>query len=243
MADYDKNRLLQNIAYLMRVHNVKIGELENTAGVSSGYLSRLKNNDNPDACPSVENLMSFADTLHTNIIVLLYCDLTSLTETELFIYRFLESMLKQTSENTILWERLTKNYLYTYYPNEGKPHILMAEDPSDESIYYNSLFTTDNVWLDGPAYKLERFSQDFYIAKVSHNYDGVHKTEYEMYLYKDRQRRTICNATEESKRTFITLLAALYEAAAASSNVIKIDEKVKDGLESFMSGDDDKCPF
>ena len=242
MEGYNKTRLIQNIAYLMKVNNVKVGELESRAKLSPGYLSRLKNNENEETCPGVDTLMLFSEILNCNIMTLLYCDLYNLTETERFIYSFLESLLKQTNDNTVDWEKITENTLKNTVC-EGDVGELM-HDGGMEPNRYVSLFTDDGCDVDGPVYKLERLTQKFYIVRVAHYIQpGGAILEYEMYLVKDGRRKTICNCDSNSKKPFTTIMPMLYDAAAKSSNVIRIDSDVKKGLEDFLSGDDDKLPF
>ena len=50
--DYDKQKLMDNIYFLIQEREIKIGELENEIGVSTGYISRL--NKNPESAVSVE---------------------------------------------------------------------------------------------------------------------------------------------------------------------------------------------
>lgn len=243
MEAYSKTRLIQNIAYLMRLHGVKVGELETGAEVSTGYLSRLKNNESEDTCPSIDILMRMGNILHTNVFVLLYCDLANLTETETFIYKFLENLLKQTTDNKVCWDKITVNSL-TNYLYSDKPHLLMRQDLGEE-IIYDSDFTEDYVYLDGPAYKLERSTQDFYITKIKHKFsDNTLWTDYELYIYKNGMKRKVCNATKESKKLFNTILPLLYDAAAVSSNILKIDDEVQKGLTDFMEDkDNEDLPF
>ena len=73
MASFDKNRCLNNIYFLVKEKNLRIGDLEAGAGVSIGYISRL-NKDDSKATPSIEFLVSIADKLDVTIDALIQYD-------------------------------------------------------------------------------------------------------------------------------------------------------------------------
>ena len=39
--EFDKTIFMNNITYLLKRRNIKIGDLENKIGVSKGYISRI----------------------------------------------------------------------------------------------------------------------------------------------------------------------------------------------------------
>lgn len=44
--EFDRARLMNNINTLIKDKNIKIGELENSIGISTGYLSKMSKADN-----------------------------------------------------------------------------------------------------------------------------------------------------------------------------------------------------
>ena len=51
--EFDRARLMNNINTLIKDKNIKIGELENSIGISTGYLSKMSKADN-ESMPDME---------------------------------------------------------------------------------------------------------------------------------------------------------------------------------------------
>ena len=63
---FDKRRFLDNVYYLAKQRDIKIGVLEANANLSTGYLARLNKDDNKSV-PSIEVLVSFAEMLDVSM--------------------------------------------------------------------------------------------------------------------------------------------------------------------------------
>ena len=59
--DFNKNRLFDNISYLIKKNDLKIGEIENGAGVSAGYIARASKDEKSK--PGIEFVMKVAELL------------------------------------------------------------------------------------------------------------------------------------------------------------------------------------
>ncbi len=249
MKKYSKTRLIENIDYLLPIRKLKIGQLESKAGVSIGYFSRLKNSTNEESAPSLDALSNIALGLGVTLDTLLYYDFSELNETESFIKEFLEQMVEQTLNGELRWEKETEKFVENcrHYNNKIDPHPLMKcvwNDNGEEVIQYNSMFTDDYCQLCGDVYKLERVCQTFYVSCIVRtNNDKKNDIEYEVYLYRGDKLNKVCNASPEGKGVINSLITDLYDAAKASSSALRIDDDVKEGLESFLSGEDNKLPF
>ena len=73
MSNFDRKRLLSNIATLTKDKNVRMGDLEAAAGVSAGYFSRL-NKGESNAIPNIEVIAAVADKLEVTIDCLVRVD-------------------------------------------------------------------------------------------------------------------------------------------------------------------------
>ena len=51
--EFDRARLMNNINTLIKDKNIKIGELENSIGISTGYLSKMSKADN-ESMPGID---------------------------------------------------------------------------------------------------------------------------------------------------------------------------------------------
>lgn len=114
MNFYNRAYCIENIFVLAKEKNIKIGELENAAGVSSGYLSRLKKEGN-ESNPSIDILCAIADKLDVSIDSLVSKRLSVLSPEERYMLEFLNKMIKNTEDENIWWKN--------YNENEIKPKL------------------------------------------------------------------------------------------------------------------------
>ena len=89
--------LFDNIDFLIKSENRKIGEVESEAGVSAGYISRTSKDGG--SRPGIDFIMNIAKVLHVSIDTLLKVDISSLTPTERYLISFLEKL--ETDQNGI----------------------------------------------------------------------------------------------------------------------------------------------
>lgn len=247
MHEYSKNNLLKNIAYLMKIKNVKIGELEEAAKVSAGYLSRLRQNSADNAAPGLDTLILMADKLGVTITTLLYCDFNSLTDTEGYIQKFLTKLINETTKlNGFEWEKETASAVLS----DIRHPLCIQQDLNfyrDKQTSYNSLFTDSECALAGPVFKLTNKNKTLYIAHILINLSNQSKDDsYELYLYMNNKLNKICNSNHEGKDEIKALLTSLYEAAEATSHNLKIDDNVKECIDEFLDDDTsdiDDIPF
>jgi len=124
---FDKYKCYQNIRELIRIKGVKLGQIENDAGVRIGYLSRLDKPDN-DSEPGILFLISAANLLGVTVDELINGDMQKMTKNEAYLCDFLRDLISDTDEGIIHWEKQNiskKNPVYTAimnYPpqfNEG----------------------------------------------------------------------------------------------------------------------------
>ena len=91
---FDKRRFLDNVYYLAKLRNIKIGVLEANANLSTGYLARLNKEDNKSV-PSIEVLVSFAEMLDVSMDSLINCDLEPMSGNDIYVCEFLDKRFGQ----------------------------------------------------------------------------------------------------------------------------------------------------
>ncbi len=101
--EFNKQLMLDNISFLLKESEKKIGELESEAGVSAGYISRISKEGNTK--PGIEFIINVAHSLNTSIDTLLNIDLSGMTPTELYLVSFLEKLNKDTLGDRLDWTR------------------------------------------------------------------------------------------------------------------------------------------
>lgn len=231
MQKYSKNRLLNNISYLLLKNNIKISELESRIEVSPGYFSRLRKNENDNVCPNLEVLVSIANTFNCSISMLVYGDFTRLNETEVFLVDAINKLITQTSEDKVVWERIHQ----TSFMDSGFPLI---KETSNNLLrfpekHYKSLFTGKNETINNVVYYASFMNAFLYLIPIPYKNDE----RYELYRIKDNAVNKICSSIIDEKCVFNDLLKDLYLEASESSQRIRIDSEVKKDFESFLKND------
>lgn len=229
MIKYSKNRLLNNIDLLLKEKDMKISELEGSIKVSPGYFSRLRNNENDEACPSIDTLSSIAETLGTTLTSILYCDLSMVTETESFIIQSINSVIDKTNKDDIKWEKKTSQvFVRSTFPLCGEYKTILGLP----EYHFVSAFTGESLSVTGDVLYFKYKNDSYYLIPLD---DEGDKTQYEFYmLYANTLAKKVFNANSKSKDGFVLIMESLYDAASKSVKKIRIDENVKKGLEELI---------
>lgn len=111
MSNINKKRIGDNINALAKYYGFKIKDLEEEAGVSQGYISRLSNKNSKDSNPVIDLLMMASEKFRVTIDSLIYLDFTKLADpAKMKIHSFLEAVLSLTDKGQLTWEKnLDKN--------------------------------------------------------------------------------------------------------------------------------------
>ena len=215
---YDKARCLNNIYALAKERGIKIGDLEESAGVSKGYLSRVAKPDYQGS-PPIEMLDAAAKQLGVGIDYLVNYSPDAFSESEQFVMRFIDKLARQTEAGKLEW----------LYETEA---TLTAED---SAIYEKA------VTVSGTCYhaKLPNTQAQVWLNKVT--YHGTPRNAYlenvtrdviEVYLT-DPGVQPICSTyyvSEELKNAVNTL----YLQAASSPSRIALPQAVRSTMDAFL---------
>ena len=110
MANINKKRIGENISVLAKWYGFKIKEIEDEAGVSQGYISRLSNSNGKDSNPIIDLLMVASEKFRVTIDSLVNVDFKKLAKTEKRdIQRFLDGVQTLTDKELLLWKRNKEN--------------------------------------------------------------------------------------------------------------------------------------
>lgn len=235
MTKYSKNRLMSNIDFLIKRKGVKIGELESFVNVSTGYFSRIRNSESNETCPSIDVLAMTAVKLDCSLVGILYSDYAALSETELFIVDSINNIIKKTTRESIIWERISsENFYLSHFPLCLKIKNFLNIDIN----VFKSKFLEKNVSLAGDVLICKNTDGTFYLIPIS---DGSNNIQYEFYLQTiDGHIKTILNGNDESKEGVFKLFEALYNVGLLSSKKIRIDKDVENALMSFDDADNEE---
>lgn len=158
-SEFDKNMLAKNISHLVKERNMKMGDFENKAGVSTGYVSRIIRED--AIKPNAEFIVNAANILEVSLDTLLNTNLSELTSTEHYFKNFIDKLISDTREDKLEWKVERKSYLnsilvcengtsnHPLFDGEVTGNCLSSGYPEpiySEAAYFNSnVYGTDTI--------------------------------------------------------------------------------------------------
>lgn len=250
LEKFQKHVLFDNIAFLLKESGLRIGEFEAETGVSAGYISRTCKDDKTK--PGIDFIMNAAAILNVSIDVLLKHNLTTFTETDIYLISFLSKLLSDTLDNRLEWNRETAEYL-----NHGLKldaigtclHPLFAEKTffeKGELIYPNEVtkivFTSDsfgtNTCIEDDCFNIHLSENAIlYLMKISKNIhdereEGVHSIE--VWMSQNGVNTFLCSTKGVDGMT--DAIQNLYTAVKENEKQPKIRENVKNVIDAYMQG-------
>lgn len=241
---FDKRRFLNNVYYLAKIKDIKIGVLEANANVSTGYLARLNKEDNKSV-PSIEVLVSFSDMLGVSMDSLIGCNLEAMSGNDKYICGFLDKLIFDTTNNKYVWTKEDAGVLQTTERGTEHPLLKNVGDYQFFNNHYQSQFRpNEDVELFGCQYYVE-IDQDTYLYLMntnvsfkSINTDEIRvEKEIELYLTKGSEVRKICRKHYIQASPFDEKLVQLQQAARNSTQHVNLDDDLREVIDHFMAGE------
>lgn len=238
MSDFNRALLGKNIKYLAAGKNIKVGDLEKEAGVSTGYFSRLANEEGKGGSTLVDIICKVAEKLDTSVNTLISTDMAALTPNETLLSAFFDKLSKDTAEGTITWDLESEKQLRN--PEYQAKHPLFRNYGSAEfpDMRYYSLFDSD-IQIAGDSYRVAVVGRTLYLMETLNPESA--SVGYELYLlttwqngmiyYKDYPEK-ICKAYPESD--LYVQIDDLHNAAAESSRHVKLSDSVIGAINSYI---------
>ena len=233
----DGKKVINNIYYLAKVNKVKIGDLENAAEVSAGYLSKLLKED-VDTIPGTEILFNISNMLNVSLDNLLRIDYNSVDPTEKYLSDFLDKVIEKTLNGRIDWKYESP----TLVSQSTHQHPLYRYD-YDDSCYQPSLVYDSKFWYykeDCDATPVDNFfsfknnETTYYIVQVDISIKEKTFRGYEFYAYTNNETKKICCSSERNDLIH-SHLKNLYAVVKDYLSKPKIDEDIKNAIDSFLN--------
>ena len=262
-VDFNKDLMIKNISFILSEKGKKIGELEEEAGVSVGYISRTAKDSKSK--PGIDFVVKVADALNISIDTLLSIDLAELTPTEKYLISFLEKLKRDTQEDKLDWIRESAASLnrldtdmdgYVEHPlfsletfyEEGE-----AEYPEQVTrVVMTSKHFDCRTAIQGDCFNLRmKNGATLYVMNICKSVHWVNDPEAyakEIWMCQYGKKQFLCDNSSGSPLS--PLVEELYSALLVSSNHPKINRDLKDIIDSFMLDDlgqndydDEELPF
>ena len=250
---YNSKVLSSNITYLCKQKNLKMSNLEDAIGVSTGYISRTIGEKSTKKM-SIDTLWKISKLFDTGIDTLITRELSvvKLNKDEQFILSIIEKMLNDCEDCKISWVRETPKDMLVTSPSDGYPtHPLMhiqeyydyvsADYPEvvDSRVEFNSKFFSDDHRIDllGNCYHtdLPGTSSTVYIAHIRHDRDSVfYDEQYELYSIANNKVTPIC-ASLSSKEEIAKALEKLYKVIDGTFSTVGLPKEIRNELEHYLN--------
>ena len=194
LSDFDKSRLISNINFLIQSQNRKVGEVEETIGVSQGYLSKLSKPANKQV-PSLDTVCRLAALFGVSVSDLIYTNYPILTKGDRQVHDFLATLISQTTCEEISWEELDYNEeVYKFQTGNSSSEaanifdlengqMISSCDFADGKQYrkqplLDDVFAGDRTYLYGNCYKLQLdFFNLIFVIKGIHIAEDTNEPE------------------------------------------------------------------
>lgn len=255
MPNFDKKLCMNNIYYLAKKRNLKIGDIENKAEISPGYFSRI-NKDDSKTNPSIEVLCSVAEQLSIGLDSLISVDHSALTPDENFVLQFLDTLKNSVSKHQDAWEKEILKKILNYSDINTPlyhPMLCLSTDNYDDyvSAYYRSDFYPDRSvrLLDDIYYLPISYNETLFLSStvlLEDRENSLSETKgYELYIKGPSKKvSTVCCAYEEIYPTFYVVLESLFSSIKEAVSRTCISDDVRSSLNSYMSKKiEDDLPF
>ena len=241
MQKIDKTLLARNIKYIAEQKGMKIGALEKKIDVSTGYFSRLANEESKSGSSQLDIIFQAANILEISINMLISADLSSLTPNEKLLFEFFDKVQKDTAEENIVWEMESQKMLND--EDYASKHPLFQMDEYD-NFYYKSQFDTDAL-ISADCFKCAINGTTLYLMSVfckETNSNGfelyfVTKRKFKQDLMKNLKEKTvvekICKAYPNSN--LYNQISSLYNDAAESSRHLKLSDSVLSTIKEYIN--------
>lgn len=251
--EFDRTKLMTNIAALIKEKGLRIGELENKVGISAGYISKMTKAEN-ESMPGIDLIFKLAQELEVSVEALVCGDFNKSNDNLLFLMKFLHSLIEDINIHRDEWRQFTDyNALRTEYDLPALPmmagtlEVNMKEKES--SFRYVSEFrldanltvTNDNFYAFVSGIGL------LLLFKLENHLPEGPKTEFELYAINigssDEQVIPMCSSLD-SDGEIAPYLMDLYNCLLRHSKDIQISEETRSLINGYLrSRDPSELPF
>lgn len=259
-SNFNKQRMFDNIAFMVKELGMKIGELETSAGVSAGYISRASKEGG--STPGVEFVTNVAKALKVSVDTLISANMAELTPTEKYIISFLEKLERDTNADKLDWGRESAESLNRMGTDiNGNPdHPLFSyetfyeqtdgEYPEEmtECRFISHSFDVHTM-AHGDCFHLRmKNGAMLYVMNISKSVYRTNDTgafAKEVWMYSQGTSQYFCSNRDVPP--IGTLVESLYSAISENSKHPKIKSGIQYVIDAFMQDDieddGDNLPF
>ena len=173
--DFNRQQLVENIGNLIQQKGMKIGEVESSIGISTGYLSRLSKDGN-NSIPATDVTWKLAQHFGVSTDALISGDFSNGTDNLSVLKRFLKKLTVRTVEGSVDWVPVTTKFVNAVLKGDeglfflvkekdrdyGVPHFEPEDNFSEATMTYSCFHNRkivsvasplDPAWMTGDGFK------------------------------------------------------------------------------------------
>ncbi len=247
MESYDRNRLINNINYLLKQRGIKNKDLEAYAGVSPGYISRISADSNTSN-PGIDYVCKVANFFEIPFNVLISENLADESHDEELCRKFIHVLYDETKYGHIIWLPYSKkelesadsqNTIYSGIIGYDKIDPHFDEDCNSWQYYYKSIINSgEYVKMKSNFYSAEFDNRVFVIAYVTYEYANkcVVKNEdaYELWLIDDPKKPTPLFSTFKKSNNIKAMFDKIIAMCSSSESNINLSDSSIASIKKFL---------
>ena len=104
--EFSRQKLAENIMALIQQKKLRIGEVEQQIGISTGYLTKMLKKET-DSAPSTDIIWRLSKVLGVSTDMLIEGDFSKATDNLQYMRKFLYSLQSLTDTNELEWDRIS----------------------------------------------------------------------------------------------------------------------------------------
>ncbi len=245
---YDKKVCINNIRFLAKNQNIKLGSLEKSIGVSPGYFSKLEKEGNL-ANPTIDLIVKISEIFKVSVNSIIGPSLTDLNAKELIVLKFLSALIKDSEESKFLWIKDIEPHL------SGSNFFDVLDDSPYAGILNKTSIYTGDCWIKKSSCisKFRKGETSIVTGACCRcNFDAnktiliIPLSTYEENTFSFTHPRIeiyllnpfcspLCATGEETSPAIVELIEVLYKKACESTKNIMLDSKLEKDIVSYLN--------
>ena len=128
--EFNRKQLVENINNIIQQKKLKVGEVEQAIGISTGYISRLSKAGN-ESIPATDVIWKLARHFGVSIDALISGDFSEGTDNLSILRKFVKTLNVQTAEGLLKWSPVTTKYVNGVLKGQEPLFFLVRETGED----------------------------------------------------------------------------------------------------------------
>lgn len=236
---FDKKRCLDNIYFLAKQKGKKIGELEELANVSTGYLSRANKEDSTSKL-TIDLIAAIAQALEVSIDKLVSYDLSGLSPNERRIVDFIEKLELDTVNGDVVWDKQSPPPLEDIESfSDGSTSCCLFRHRNHIPFYNSYFFPNQRTELAGSYYTYD-MDEEVRIVLAKVNHADAQGDDFELYFYVENNydhsnfMEPVCGTCPTKETQFDTILSRLYSTVVEAGQNVKLSQVARNIINRYM---------